>query len=108
MKPLFLSLMKQHYLAFADGSKAVEYRKAGSRWNRTTCVVGREIIISNGYTSKGRLRGVITGFKESTAAGMRRGFVEIYGDGNIAACISIKVIGAVCPSRMNQTKKTEG
>lgn len=85
--------MKQYYLAFAEGSKTVEYRKAGGPWNRKTCVVGREIIISNGYTSKGRLRGVITGFKESAAAGRRKGFVEIYGSGNIAACISIKVIG---------------
>lgn len=101
MRPLFLPLMKQHYLAFADGSKTVEYRKAGGPWNRTTCVVGREIIISNGYTSKGRLRGVITEFKESASAGRRKWFVEIYGDGNIAACISIKVVGAVCPSNMS-------
>ena len=93
MKPLFIPLKKEFYLAFKDGSKAVEYRKAGksSPWNKKTCEVGRRVTISNGYTKKDRLQGVIVDFKECSKSGKRKEFVNIYGDGHKAACISIKL-----------------
>ena len=75
MKPLFIPLKKQHYLKFLDGSKTVEYRKAGigSRWNRRVCEIGRPVVLSNGYGKSGRINGIITGFKESRRSGTRRG-----------------------------------
>ena len=58
-KPLFIPLMTEHYRAFEDGTKTVEYRKHGKRWNEDVCAVGRAVVISKGYGKYERMMGKI-------------------------------------------------
>lgn len=60
MKPLFIPLKAEHYDAFASGAKQWERRLFGPRWNRETCKVGREVVLSRGYGKAHRLTGRIT------------------------------------------------
>lgn len=48
-KPLFIPLKAEWFNAFADGSKSVEYRAYGPRWNEETCWLGRDAILAYGY-----------------------------------------------------------
>lgn len=48
-KSLFIPLRAEWYNKFQDGSKNVEYRAYGPRWNEKTCVVGRNAVIAYGY-----------------------------------------------------------
>jgi hypothetical protein len=61
MKPLFIPLRSEWFFAFADGSKNTEYREYGPRWNERTCAVGREAVLSHGYSGK-RLYRTVAGF----------------------------------------------
>jgi hypothetical protein len=47
-RPLFIPLKTKLYDAFVDGSKNVEYRLRGPRWNADTCRIGRPVILSKG------------------------------------------------------------
>lgn len=47
MKPLFIPLKGEFYEAFADGSKTVEYRRYGPRWNERTCERGRPVVLTS-------------------------------------------------------------
>jgi len=60
MKPLFVPLKKQWFLAFERGEKTVEYRR-GKRWNERTCAIGRPVVLSLGYSGR-RLIAVISKF----------------------------------------------
>lgn len=62
-KPLFIPLYTQWYEEFANGTKTVEFRNYGPRWNEKTCRIGRKVTISKGYGKKNRLYGVVKGFK---------------------------------------------
>lgn len=59
MKPLFIPLKAEHYLAFSSGNKDTEYRLYGKRWNKKTCAPGRDVILSYGYGKQRRSTGVI-------------------------------------------------
>jgi hypothetical protein len=48
-KPLFVPLMKRWFDKFASGTKRVEYRVHGPRWNRRVCSDGRAVTLANGY-----------------------------------------------------------
>lgn len=75
MKDLFIPLKGNFYDDFAAGIKRNEYRLEGARWNKRTCVVGRHVIISRGYGTKHRMRGVITAVticKHTTLPGLLR------------------------------------
>lgn len=56
--PVFIPLKTEYYEAFCDGSKTVEYRQYGPRWNERTCQVGRRVTISKGYGKQTDWRGV--------------------------------------------------
>ena len=58
-KALFIPLMKCYFEEFEAGSKKVEVRKFGARWNYETCWVGRAVVLSCGYGKKRRLKGKI-------------------------------------------------
>lgn len=62
--PLFIPLKKEYFMAFANGVKTVEYRKAGGRWNSKTCAIGRAVTLSSGYSTGSRLSGVIANYEE--------------------------------------------
>lgn len=89
MKPLFIALKSAYYEAFADGSKTIEYRKYGPRWNERTCTVGRRVTLSKGYGKQNRLSGVITGCKCKYVDS--QDWIDCYGKPGLAACISISV-----------------
>lgn len=58
MKPLFVPLRRVHFERFRDGSKRIEWRAYGPRWNRRVAHRGRKIILSSGY-SGARLAGEV-------------------------------------------------
>lgn len=89
--PLFLPLRRQYFQAFKDGTKTVEYRLYGKRWNEKLCTLGRAVWLSNGYGAADRMDGVITSFWTTDRPPPE--WVAIYGEpaGRLAACIEIKV-----------------
>jgi len=62
MKPLFVPLYTRWFEAFANGSKTIEYRNYGPRWNERTCVPGRAVVLSKGYGKYARLNATIVRF----------------------------------------------
>ncbi len=87
MKPLFIPLKKKFFEAFKDGSKTKEYRKVNKNFNSLTCIVGRKVILSNGYGKYDRLNGVITNINTTTSPQNLDGWVEYYGKENQLAII---------------------
>ena len=61
MKPLFIPLKAEFYDAFEAHLKEFEYRLAGPRWNAGTCIIGRLVVLSCGYSGARRV-GVISNF----------------------------------------------
>lgn len=57
---LFVPLKSEHFKAFAEGRKTVEYRRHGPRWNKRNITRGQLVTLSHGY-SRERLSGVVTG-----------------------------------------------
>ena len=64
MKPLFIPLKTKYYNEFASGEKTEELRLYGPRWNKKTCPVDREVILSKGYGKYARMKGRIWKFKK--------------------------------------------
>lgn len=90
MKPLFIPLKTRWFRAFAEGRKKVEYRAYGPRWHEGTCVVGREVVISHGYSGD-RISGVIVGFHRIALHEAPRVVQEFYADKPFVAAISIRL-----------------
>ena len=61
-KPLFVPVYTVFYEQFKKGSKSIEYRTYGPRWNEKTCWVGRTVVVSKGYGKKDRLNGIVEQF----------------------------------------------
>lgn len=92
MKPLFIPLKTEFYEAFRDGSKTVEYRRYGPRWNERTCERGRPVVLSKGYGKRHRMQGTIVGFMVSNHPTTSEAWIKCYGtSGDLAACIRIAV-----------------
>lgn len=87
--PLFIPLRREWFDKFKDGSKRVEYRPIGPKWNPNTCAIGRPVVLSLGYGKTHRLQGHITGFWSSSATTPE--FQAIYGADRVAACIRIEL-----------------
>lgn len=108
MTPLFIPLKREFFEAFKNGTKTVEYRKAGPRWNTRTLIVGRPVVLSLGYGKGNRLSGAITmvDWKKDTAS--IPGWRECYGEtpDAIAACISIEIIKPAATPRRYFWEKT--
>lgn len=85
MKPLFIPLRREWFEAFAAGTKRHEWRRHDNRWNARTCVVGRPVILSLGY-SGARLTGRVTSFNVRPATGPA---ALIYGEGTDCAVIGV-------------------
>jgi|TARA_R110000824_G_scaffold86938_1_gene214667 hypothetical protein len=86
---LFIPLRSEYYEAFVAGTKTVEYRKYGPRWNEKTCLVGRGVTISNGYGKQNRRTGVIVSFTKEHVDS--EAWIACYGEPGTAACIGIKL-----------------
>ena len=50
-RPLFVPLKTRYFRAFEDGSKTIEYRRYGARWNERTAWIGRPVTLSHGYSA---------------------------------------------------------
>lgn len=79
MRPLFVPLKAEFYHAFVAGSKTIEYRKYGKRWNEKTCPPGRRVTISNGYGKRNRRSGVVSTFDVGDTDYLRRDWISVYG-----------------------------
>ncbi len=93
MKPLFIPLKTEYFEAFKAGTKTVEYRRAGKRWNEQTCAIGRPVTLSKGYGVRHRLSGVVVGFYTRWMA--TKDWLACYGAPGLAACICIGLTDAV-------------
>lgn len=89
MKPLFIPLKGEYFDAFANGTKRVEYRLHGPRWNSSVCVVGRPVILSRGYGKARRLKGKIISF--GLRFNQRQSVTDIYSEKAVLAAIGIEV-----------------
>ncbi len=79
-RPLFVPLKRQWFEAYRDGTKTVEYRLYGPRWNERSCTPGRPVILSLGY-SGARIKARIKRFRVVTNPG-----IDLYPqDAQIAA-----------------------
>jgi hypothetical protein len=94
MKPLFIPLKTEFFEAFENGTKDTEYRVYGPRWNEKTCALGRDVVLSHGYGTKRRLRGVVVGFDVSITPTWTDAWRKCYGDESKAraACIRILLV----------------
>lgn len=92
MKPLFIPLKSEFYDAFADGSKTTEFRPLGPRWNKRTCPVGREVVLSRGYGKAHRMQGTVEDFYVSDIIPRTDLWRSIYGERYThAACVVISL-----------------
>lgn len=90
--PLFIPLRTEFFNAFESGSKTVEMRRYGPRWNEHTCAPGRQVVLSHGYGKAKRISGVIIAFERRAAptddAAWQRCFGDYEGD---AAFIHVRL-----------------
>lgn len=91
MKALFIPLKGEFFDAFARGEKRTEYRLRGKRWNLDTCALGRAVILSRGYGKSKRLTGRIVGCCYDHLPSRLPGWLECYGPGGCAVCITIEL-----------------
>jgi hypothetical protein len=77
-RPLFVPLRREWFNAFADGTKTVEWRKYGPRWNERTVRVGRRVILALGYQGTRRLTATVLWSRVMPAHGPAG---ELYGTG---------------------------
>lgn len=89
MKPLFIPLRSEWFFAFARGSKDTEYRAYGPRWNENTCAVGREAILSHGYSGK-RLYRNVAAFTKIPRAEATQTAREIFPNAEFIAAIRLE------------------
>jgi len=89
MKPLFIPLKSIWFRAFEVGEKDTEYRAYGPRWNRKTCVVGRQAVLAHGYGWP-RLSRTICNFTMLPRAMAPKVAQEIFPDAQFIAAIQLK------------------
>ena len=79
--PLFIPLKTEYFDAFKNGSKKIEYRKYGNRWNEKTCIPGQSVVLSCGYGKQKRIDGIIRDIKivNINDCSARDLFIKIYG-----------------------------
>jgi hypothetical protein len=87
---LFIPLRTEWFRRFEDGSKSVEYRAYGPRWNERTCPVGRCAIISHGYGTRERLKRVVSRFQKLPRYMAPLGARQIYPDAPYIAAIHLE------------------
>lgn len=87
-KPLFIPLRTQWFREFEAGTKDTEYRAYGPRWNEGTCRVGRDAVISHGY-SGARLQRRVAGFAKMSRDQAPESARAIYPDAAFIAAIHL-------------------
>jgi hypothetical protein len=82
VKPLFIPLRAEYFRQVEAGTKTTEYRRYGRCWHERTCVPGRPVVLSHGYSGS-RLYGRLVAFSV-----MRRDS-DVYGPDALLAAIEI-------------------
>lgn len=90
MSALFIPLKTRWFRAFAEGVKTIEYRAYGPRWNERTCAVGRDAIISHGY-SGGRIAARVLDFRKIDICDGPAEAQELFADHTHLAMICLDV-----------------
>ena len=88
VKPLFIPLKTQWFRQFETGEKETEYRAYGPRWNERTCAIGREAVLSHGYSGE-RLQRRVAGFKKLASIEAPAEAREIYPAAEFIAAIRL-------------------
>lgn len=91
-RPLFVPLKTCWFEAFRLGSKRVEWRAYGPRWNRQTAHRGRCVTLSKGY-SGARLSGVVISARKVRADLAPQGAREIYPNAQYLCAIHVALRG---------------
>lgn len=92
-KPLFIPLKTAWFRQFEAGTKDIEYRAYGPRWNERTCRVGRKATVSHGYSGK-RMGKVVAAFEKLPAADAPEAARQIYPWATFIAAIKLRDAGA--------------
>ncbi|MFX4226482.1 MAG: hypothetical protein ACFHHU_00905 [Porticoccaceae bacterium] len=93
-KPLFVPLRTEFFELFENGSKCIEYRLYGDRWNENTCFEGRPITLSHGYGKQRRLHRHIKNFAKRLGSELppedQSAVISVYGRLDVSlACIEV-------------------
>lgn len=83
MKPLFIPLKKEYFLAFENHIKTTEYRQYGPRWNERTVYFGRPATLCLGYNGR-QLDAIVLGMRK-----IKNRITDIYPRGSILCAIDI-------------------
>jgi hypothetical protein len=87
--PLFVPLKTAFFREFEAGSKRVEYRRYGPRWNERVCTPGRPVTLSHGY-SGARISARIARFSVLEARAAPDGQTT-YGTDALLAAIELEI-----------------
>jgi hypothetical protein len=90
VKPLFLLLKRKYWEQFAAGTKTVEWRPYGARFNERVLRPGRPIVLSCGYIGP-RLYATVTQFEIVDRAGAPPEARAIYPQQQKFAKISLEL-----------------
>lgn len=86
MKPLFVPLKTEWFRAFERGEKTTEFRLYGPRWNESTCIPGRQVTLSHGYSGE-RISAEVVRLRKVR----NRRSTDIYPAGAILAAIDLRL-----------------
>lgn len=85
MKPLFIPLKTEYFRQFQNGTKTVEYRLHGPRWHSGTCIPGRAVTLSHGYSGE-RIKAVVVSLSI-----ICNNITDIYPRGSELAAIRVRI-----------------
>jgi hypothetical protein len=89
VKPLFVPLKTAFFREFEAGSKRIEYRRYGPRWNERVCTPGRPVTLSHGY-SGARIAARVVSFSAVQARDAPDG-QGTYGPDALIAMIELEI-----------------
>jgi hypothetical protein len=78
-RPLFVPLRTEYFRAIEAGTKRIEWRAYGPRWNHEVVRRGRAITFSRGYSGE-RLHGIVTSVRRVVAERAPAIATQIYPD----------------------------
>lgn len=87
-EPLFIALRTEWFRMFEAGTKNIEYRAYGKRWNEHTCFVGRAATLSHGY-SGARIEKRVIGFTKLLRFQAPEAAKHIYPNAEFIAAIEL-------------------
>jgi hypothetical protein len=87
-RPLFIPLAGEWFDAFERGQKFDEWRRFGGRWSLKQCRIGREVVLSRGYSGR-RLSAVIRSVRTCPAEAGGSATVALFGAETVCIAITL-------------------